>query len=68
MSGDETTDTEALEWSLAFTLWHHRNLLPTRKDQSNRLEAYRMAARRIAEHLDRSNFEIRLKEPGKSHG
>ena len=68
MDGDETTDTEALEWSLAFSLWHHRKLLPTRKDQRNRVEAYKMAARQIAEHLKTSNFETRLKEPGKSHG
>ena len=51
MDGDETTDTDALELSLAFSLWHQRKLLQTRTDQRNRFEAYKMASPRGVEPL-----------------
>ncbi len=67
MQSDETSDSEALEWSLAFSLWHHRKLLPSGKADRNRLEAYRVAARQVARHLEQSNFKIALGAPPKLH-
>ena len=67
MQNDETSDAEALEWSLAFSLWQHRKLLPSGKADRNRLEAYRVAARQVARHLERSNFKIELGAPPKLH-